>query len=84
MRKVVLTKNVYDYDELSENAKKNVRQWMAETSQYYYDELIDSIKEICKHTGLKTRDKWDNVYNTVGDIVSIRGETNDEEFYVGY
>lgn len=72
MRKVVLTKNVYDYDELSENAKKNVRQWMAETSQYYYDELIDSIKEICKHTGLKTRDKWDNVYNTVDNLTGIR------------
>lgn len=25
-----------------------------------------------------------NVHDVVGDIVSLRGETNDEEFYIGY
>jgi hypothetical protein len=72
MRKVILTKNVYSYEELSETAKMNVRQQTAETSTFYYDELIDSIKEICKYTGLKTGNRWDNVYNTVDNLTGIR------------
>lgn len=73
MRKVVLTKNVYSYEELSENAKMNVKQWMAETSTYYYDELIDSIKEVCKHTGLKTAKRsWSDIINTFDNLRGAR------------
>lgn len=69
----------------------------ASLTYYYTVDVPDEFCELEKDGSLKNEaqlvnfccdsdplDYSGNVDDVVGDIVSIRGETNDEEFYIGY
>jgi hypothetical protein len=72
MRTIVITKNLFSYDELSESAKMNVRQWLAEGSESYYYELVESIKAILNATGLKSGREWSDISNTCDYLEGVR------------
>ncbi len=45
---------IYSFDELSDDAKENARQWARSTWDFaWMDESIDSIKSFCDHFGVK-------------------------------
>ena len=69
----------------------------ASLTYYYTVDVPDEFCELKKDGSLKNEAQLvnfccdsdplnysGNVYDVVGDIVSIRDETNDKEFYVGY
>lgn len=69
----------------------------ASLTYYYTVDVPDEFCELEKDGSLKNEaqllnfccsadplDYSGDVDNVIGDIVSVRGETNDEEFYVGY
>ena len=69
----------------------------ASITYYYTIDVPDKLCDLEKDGSLKNEaqllnfccdsdplDFSGDVYDVVGDIVSIRGEANDEEFYIGY
>lgn len=69
----------------------------ASITYYYTVDVPDELCELEKDGSLKNEaqllnaccnadplDYSGDVDNVIGDIVSIHGETNDEEFYIGY
>lgn len=69
----------------------------ASITYYYTVDVPDKLCKLEKDGSLKNEaqllnfccdsdplDFSGNIHDVVGDIVSIRGEANDEEFYIGY
>ena len=69
----------------------------ASITYYYTADVPDELCGLEKDGSLKNETQFLNfccdadpldysgdVYDVIGDIVSVRGETNDEEFYIGY
>lgn len=75
--KTIRTK-VYQFSELSKEAKKNaINQWRNRESnnQFYYDEIIDSVKAVLELFNLKTgREYTDLRYSHIDDnILELSG-----------
>ena len=55
MKTITQTIDLYSYDELSERAKENVRQWLGQ-EPFDYSERLDSLKAFCDRFGVVLRD----------------------------
>ena len=47
---------VYDYSELSDNAKANVCQWVHSDGFFWSEESLDSVRAFCALFGVKVKD----------------------------
>lgn len=77
-----ITVDLYQFDELSEEAKQNAMQWFRRGMQHYawVDEGIESIEAFCKHFGVDLKDYSISPYShsyirTNADHYHFRGVT---------
>jgi hypothetical protein len=72
MRTITIYKNVYKYEELDKQAQEKVRRWLAEDGQYYYDEIIDSVKAILQAIGASAGRTWDDISADYENVTGVR------------
>lgn len=72
MRIITIYKNVYKYEELNEQAQEEVRRQLAEEGQYYYDEIIDSVKAILKAIGASAGRAQGNIDADYENVTGVR------------
>lgn len=78
MRKIVIVKKVYTYNELNEEAKSKVKEWYLEgqESDFYEEMILEKLKEIFPNSDLKVQY---NLNNCQGDGVNVYGTLKFED-----
>lgn len=71
MRQVI--KTVYTYDELSDEAKENARNWFREGQDFESDFVMDDAKQIAELFGLDIKNIYYSGFWSQGDGASFNG-----------
>ena len=71
---------VYSFDELSKDAKRNVSQWVHQYGYFWMEESVQSVKSFCDEFGVKVKNYeiglWGHSYiNTDAENNHFRGFT---------
>lgn len=71
-----IEKTIYTFDELSESAKENAREWYRRGIDYpWWDEVQSSLREFCDEFGIKVED-----YSIGGRGAFIRTNADNSNF----
>lgn len=62
----------------------DVPEKLCEMDEYGYPKREAQLLNFCCDADPLALDYSGNIHDVVGDIVSICGEANDKEFYIGY
>jgi len=75
-----ITVNLYEFDELNEEAKEKARDWYRDANSsesFYLDEIYDSLKAVFKTANIKLTDWSLGAYNRGNDVSFDLGDAGE-------